>query len=692
MKKTEIVSLTVLLSLLAYCSSDEKGTKAGKQKRDAALAIMLSQTPYDPDQAAIDAVDADIVNPGPLNMNVKSVTASSSAVSLGKNYRLSASIQSDYDAKNVLIRFLFVNKSQIDAGITSDLKQFEVLDRIPYIKKGTVSYDFNLSIPDAGTSHSGSYMIYTILDPENKRDSSFQKSGMLSGVNKSGAAAVTVDSSSSGTRDLYIGSLKARDSVVILKPNQAYAKSRIGISLEAFSKNKDSENTDVEFFFADANGTKLTSLGNLLVYSSSAGTASQYFRFSTMKADQKANADLILVPSSAAALANIQNYVQANGANSLKVYAEINPTGAVSEVNSPGGATSNSAAVSVSIAADTGIKSVPLVGTIQGDGKAISSSLNTDPLREYSAGYSTGTLGDKSLFAVDMDVKAYGKILKNTTVIGHGEAKSNIYMFDIISRTLFQAYAHAELIPIRMSSSFVDAEVKAMNLSGDLAVVYKKYETGAKSYYWYTTKYKDKKIEKRIFVYGVPVKLTGVIAGILLSKNKNQLSECTINSCRPDEFNEGFSEINYKDYSVSQIHVRNNFEINVNPRILLRGFAQAKPDTGVTLGLEGQLTILDIFPVAKGTATVRMVNNAYQVEIEFKETLDVFMEYLYGKLEMFVEIPYPKISFWDASIEYYRKYWTLVSWNSLGDFKDRFLDESQFIRIHLYTGEINFTY
>ena len=692
MKKTELVSFAMLLAVFAFCSGDEKGTKAEKQKRDAALAIMLSQTPYDPDQAAIDAIDADIVNPGPLNMNVKSVTASSSTVSLGKNSIFSASIQSDYDAKNVLIRFLFINKSQIDSGATSGLKQFEVLDRIPYIKKGTNSYDFNLPIPDAGTSHSGSYIIYTILDSENKRDNAFQKSGMLSGVNKSGAATVTVDSSASGTRDLHITAVKPRDSAFILKPNQNYVKTRIGISLEAFSKNKDSENVDVEFFFADSNGTKLTSLGNLLVYSSSSGTGSQYFRFAKMKADQKANADLILIPSSSTALTNMQSYVQTNGTGSLKIYAEINPAAAVYEVNSPGGATSNSATAAVTAAVDTGVKSVPFTGTIPGDGKAINASLNTSPLKEYSAGYSTGTLGDKSLFAVDMDFKAYGKMLKNTTIIGHADAKSNIYLFDIINRTLFQAYAHAELVPIRMQDSYFDSEVKALNLSGDLAVVFKKYETGAKSYYWYTTKYKDKKIEKRVFVYGVPVKLTGILAGILLSTNKKQLSECTINSCRPEEYAEGFSEVNYKDYSVAQIHVRNNFEFNVNPRILLRGFAQAKPETGITMGLEGQLTILDIFPVAKATATVRMINNAYQVEIEFKETLDVFMEYLYGKVEMFLEIPYPSVSFWDVSIEYYRKYWTIVSWNSLGDFKDRFMEESQFLRIHLYTGEINFTY
>ena len=667
-----------------FCNETSK-TKEDSKKILAAFALVKDPTPYDPDQAAIDAIDADIVNPGPLNMNVRGVSlTSSNTASLGKNFSFSTSIQSDYDAKNVLIRFVFINKAQIDTGVTSGLKQFEVLDRIDYVKKGTNNYNFNIAIPDAGTKHSGTYTIFPILDSENQRNNSFSKSGMLSGVKKENNTTVTIDSSTSGTRDLLLSKITLRKSVLVIKSAQSFTKTRIGLSGEAYSMGQDATNVDVEFFFADTNGNKLPALGNLLVYNSVANTTSTTFRIGSLTANVKKNFDVSLIPGSDALLASINSYIQTNGVNSLRVYAQINPSGSVAETNAPGGATSNIATTPAVIAIDTAVKSI--------EPKALNSSLNSSPLKEYAVKFYSGIIGDKSLFAVDLDFNAYGKLLKNTTVVGHGDAKSKIYLFSLIERTLFQAYAHAELIPIRMKDSYVDAEVKVLTLSGDMNVVFKKYETGAKSYYWYTTKYKDKEVTKTIYPFGVPVKLTGKIAGILLSRNKEQLSACNIYSCRPDEFKEGFSETNYKDYSVTQIHVRNNFEINVNPRILIRGFAQAKPDTGITLGLEGQLNILDIFPVAKATATVRMINNAYQVEIEFKETLDVFYESLYGKLELFLEIPYPSVSFWDASIEYYRKYWSLVSWDSAFSDTERLMEESQFLRIHLYTGQVDFVY
>ena len=667
-----------------FCNETSK-TKEDSKKILAAFALVKDPTPYDPDQAAIDAIDADIVNPGPLNMNVRGVSlTSSNTASLGKNFSFSTSIQSDYDAKNVLIRFVFINKAQIDTGVTSGLKQFEVLDRIDYVKKGTNNYNFNIAIPDAGTQHSGTYTIFPILDSENQRNNSFSKSGMLSGVKKENNTTVTIDSSTSGTRDLLLSKITLRKSVLVIKSAQSFTKTRIGLSGEAYSMGQNATNVDVEFFFADINGNKLPALGNLLVYNSVANTTSTTFRIGPLTANVKKNFDVSLIPGSDALLASINSYIQTNGVNSLRVYAQINPSGSVAETNAPGGATSNIATTPAVIAIDTAVKSI--------EPKALNSSLNSSPLKEYAVKFYSGIIGDKSLFAVDLDFNAYGKLLKNTTVVGHGDAKSKIYLFSLIERTLFQAYAHAELIPIRMKDSYVDAEVKVLTLSGDMNVVFKKYETGAKSYYWYTTKYKDKEVTKTIYPFGVPVKLTGKIAGILLSRNKEQLSTCNIYSCRPDEFKEGFSETNYKDYSVTQIHVRNNFEINVNPRILIRGFAQAKPDTGITLGLEGQLNILDIFPVAKATANVRMINNAYQVEIEFKETLDVFYESLYGKLELFLEIPYPSVSFWDASIEYYRKYWSLVSWDSAFSDTERLMEESQFLRIHLYTGQVDFVY
>lgn len=674
----------LFITFFQFCNESSK-TKEDTKKILAAFALVKDPTPYDPDQAAIDAIDADIVNPGPLNMNVKALSlTSSTTASLGKNFSFSASIQSDYDAKNVLIRFVFINKAQIDAGVTSGLKQFEVLDRIDFVKKGTNTYNFIIAIPDAGGQHSGAYTIFPILDSENQRNNSFVRSGMLTGVKKENNTSVTIDSSTSGTRDLLLSKLTLRKPVLVIKNAQTYTKTRIGVSGEAYSMGQDASNVDVEFFFADTNGNKLTSLGNLLVYNSVANTNSTTYRIASLTANVKKNFEVSLIPGSDSFLASINSYIQTNGVNSLRVYAHINPSGAVTETNAPGGASSNIVTVPAIIAIDTANKSI--------EPKAINSSLNTSPLKEYAVKFYSGIIGDKSLFAVDLDFNAYGKLLKNTTVIGHGDAKSKVYLFSIIERTLFQAYAHAELIPIRMKDSYVDAEVKVLTLSGDMNVVFKKYETGAKSYYWYTTKYKDKEVTKTIYPFGIPVKLTGKIAGILLSKNKNQLSDCNIYSCRPDEFKEGFSETNYKDYSVAQIHVRNNFEINVNPRILIRGFAQAKPDTGITLGLEGQLNILDIFPVAKATATVRMINNAYQVEIEFKETLDVFYESLYGKLELFLEIPYPSVSFWDASIEYYRKYWNIVSWDSAFSDTERLMEESQFLRIHLYTGQVDFTY
>ncbi len=678
--------ITYFLFIILFQNCNDTLTYKDKAKNVLFLVSLIKdQVPFDPDQFAIDAIDADIVNPGPLNMNVKTVNLTSSQTAfIGKNFSFSANIESDYDAKNVLIRFVFVNKSQIDSGVTSGLKQFEVLDRISSVKKGTNSYNFNIPIPDAGPQHSGNYTIFTILDPENKRNNFFTRSGMLSGVKKDNNTSVAVDSSSSGTRDILLSKITLRKPVLVIKNAQTFTKTRIGVSGEAFSMGQDATNVDVEFFFADINGNKLTALGNLLVYNSVANTTSTLFRIPTLTANVKKNFDVSLIPGSDSLLANINSYIQSNGVNSLRVLAHINPSGAVSEVNAPGGATSNVVSVPAVIAIDTATRSV--------DPKAVSSSLNNSPLKEFGVKFYSGIIGDKDLFAVDLDFNAYGKMLKNTTVIGHGDAKSKIFLFSVLERTLFEAYAHAELIPIRMKDSFVDAEVKVLTIDGGLAVVYKKYETGAKSYYWYTTKYKDKEITKRIFPFGVPVKLTGKIAGILLSQNKSQLSECNIYSCKPEEFKEGFSETNYKDYSVAQIHVRNNFEVNVNPRILLRGFAQAKPDTGITIGLEGQLTILDIFPVAKGTATVRMINNAYQVEIEFRETLDVFFESLYGKLELFLEIPYPSVSFWDASIEYYRKYWGLVSWDSLFSEKERLMDERQFLRIHLYTGQVDFTF
>lgn len=675
---------TLITLFLQSCNETSK-TKEDTKKILAASALITDPASINQDQLAMDALDADIVNPGPLNMNVKGLSLTSNTASLGKNFSFSATIESDYDAKNVLIRFVFINKSQIDAGTTTGLKQFEVLDRIDYIKKGTNSYNFNIAIPDAGTQHSGAYTIFTILDSENKRNNSFSKSGMLSGVKKENNTTVTIDSSTSGTRDLLLSKVTLRKPVLVIKNAQTYTKTRIILSGEAYSMGQDATNVDVEFFFADANGNKLASLGNLLVYNSVANTTSTRFRIPSLTANVKKNFDVSLIPGSDSLLANINSYIQTNGVNSLRVYAHINPSGAVAEVNAPGGATSNIATVPAIIAIDTATKSLE-------PRAALNSSLNTSPLKEYAVKFYSGIIGDKSLFAVDLDFNAYGKMLKNTTVIGHGDAKSKIYLFSLIERTLFQAYAHAELIPIRMKDSYVDAEVKVLNLNGDMNVVFKKYETGAKSYYWYTTKYKDKEVTKTIYPFGVPVKLTGKIAGILLSRNKEQLSECNIYSCKPQEYKEGFSETNYKDYSVTQIHVRNNFEINVNPRILIRGFAQAKPDTGITLGLEGQLNILDIFPVAKATATVRMINNAYQVEIEFKETLDVFYESLYGKLELFLEIPYPSVSFWDASIEYYRKYWSIVSWDSAFSDTERLMEESQFLRIHLYTGQVDFTY
>jgi hypothetical protein len=678
-------SFLLLMTFFQSCNETSK-SKEDSKKILAAFNLVKDPTPYDPDQAAIDALDADIVNPGPLNMNVKSLSlTSSTTASLGKNFSFSASIQSDYDTKNVLIRFVFVNKSQIDAAVTTGLKQFEVLDRIDYIKKGTNSYNFNIAIPDAGTGHSGSYTIFTILDSENQRNNSFAKSGMLSGVKKENNTTVTIDSSTSGTRDLLLSKITLRKPVLVIKNAQTFTKTRIGVSGEAYSMGQDATNVDVEFFFADTNGNKLTSLGNLLVYNSVTNTTSTAFRMASLTANVKKNFDVSLIPGSDSLLASINSYIQTNGVNSLRIYAHINPSSAVAETNAPGGATSNIATVSATIAVDTAIKSME-------PRAALNSSLNTSPLKEYSVKFYSGIIGDKSLFAVDLDFNAYGKMLKNTTIIGHGDAKSKIYLFSLIERTLFQAYAHAELIPIRMKDSYVDAEVKVLTLSGDMNVVFKKYETGAKSYYWYTTKYKDKEVTKTIYPFGIPVKLTGKIAGILLSKNKEQLSECNIYSCRPQEYKEGFSETNYKDYSVAQIHVRNNFEINVNPRILIRGFAQAKPDTGITLGLEGQLNVLDIYPVAKATATVRMINNAYQVEIEFKETLDIFYESLYGKLELFLEIPYPSLSFWDAKIDYYRKYWSIVSWDSAFSDTERLMEESQFLRIHLYTGQVDFTY
>ncbi|MBP9162866.1 MAG: hypothetical protein KBF99_06770 [Leptospiraceae bacterium] len=684
-KLNTLLSILILTTLISYCNETSK-SKGDTKKILAALAIVKDPVPFDPDQAAIDAIDADIVNPGPLNMNVKQVNlTSSTTASLGKNFSFSASIESDYNAKNVLIRFIFVNKAQIDAGTTTGLKQFEVLDRIDSVKKGTNSYNFNIAIPDAGTEHSGAYTIFTILDSENKRNNSFAKSGMLSGVKKENNTTVTIDSSTTGTRDLLLSKITLRKPLLVIKNAQTFTKTRFVVSGEAFSMGKDAANVDIEFFFADTSGNKLTSLGNLLVYNSVVNSTSTTFRIASLTANVKKNFDVSLIPGSDSLLTSINSYIQANGVNSLRVYAHINPTGSVSETNAPGGATSNIATVSAAIVVDTATKSL--------DTKAVlNSSLNTSPLKEYSVKFYSGIIGDKSLFAVDLDFNAYGKMLKNTTIIGHGDAKSKIYLFALIERTLFEAYAHAELIPIRMKDSYVDAEVKVLNTRGDLNVVFKKYETGAKTYYWYTTKYKDKEVTKTIYPFGVPVKLTGKLAGILLSKNKNQLSECNIYNCKPEEFEEGFSETNYKDYSVTQIHIRNNFEINVDPRILIRGFAQAKPDTGITIGLEGQLNVLDIFPVAKATATVRMVNNAYQVEIEFKETLDVFYESLYGKLEIFLEIPYPSVSFWDASIEYYRKYWGIVSWDSAFSDTERLMEETQFLRIHLYTGQVDFVY
>jgi hypothetical protein len=670
----------LILSSLLFVLFCSQNVENDNKKKSAALLLLPtnSNTEIDVDQARIDALDADIINPGALNMNVKSITASNT-VYIAKNYSFSASIQSDYDAKNVLIRFVFINKSQIDSGQTTSLKQFEILDKIDYIKKGTHTYSFTVSIPDAGNTHSGLYTIIPFLDPENKRENYTSKAGMLSGVKKDSNTNVLVNSSTSGTRDIYLKQINFKSNVLVLKTAQNYLNTEIGVSGDAYSDNLDSNSVDIEFFLADTNGNKLPALGKLLVFSN--GSTLTKLTISKLTANRKTNFDTVLVPESSSSLTSIANYVTTNGANSLRIFAEINPSGVITESN-PANTTSNIATTSITTAISTAIKSVEVKN----------SNLNTSPLKEYSVGFNSGVLGDKAIFGAEFNFQAYAKMLKNTTLIAHADANSRIYLFTIIDRTLLTAYAHAELIPIRMKDSFVDAEVKAITLSGDLATVFKLYETGARSYYWYTTKYKEKEIKKRIFPYGIPVLLTAKLAGILLSKNKKQLSECNIYNCKPEEYKEGFSTVNYKDYSVAQIHIRNNFEFNANPRILLRGFGQAKPDTGITIGIEGQLTIVDLFPEAKATATVRMINNAYQVEIEFKETLDIYLEYLYGKIEVFLEIPYPSVSFWDVSIEYYRKYWTVFSWDSAGDYKKRLMDESQFLRIHLYTGQVDFTY
>jgi hypothetical protein len=688
------IPVLLLLSLLSSCSDD--GANKEKKKRNL-YAILLLPTPYDPDQAILDAIDADIVNPGPLNMALKNVNLiTTEPLSIGKHYKFTVSINSDYDAKNVLVRFIFINKAQLDSGLTTNLTQFEIMDRIPYIYKGNREYTINVPIPDAGPDHSGQYAIFSILDTENRRENYFQQSGMLSGVNKTPIGFVNVNGSTSGTRDLFIERLRLGNPVTVLKTAQNNTDSIISASMEIFSGGLDSQSIDVAFGFADLNGNKLPALGNLYLINGNGGTSPLY-RVNSLRADVKANGNVFLVPESNTTLLAIKNYIESNGEKSLKLYAEVNPSGTLSEINAPGGATSNIAFVEIPIALDASPKNVGVTGeAITGHydkSQSFHSSINSAPLKEYSIGFGTGTLGDKDLFALDFDFNAYAKMLKNTTVIAHAEAKSNIYMFSAIERTLFTAYAHGELIPIRMKDSFIDAEVKVMSdFSGGMTTVYKLKETGAKSFYWYTTRYKEKRLVKRVFVHGVPVRLTGVLAGILLSTNKSQLSNCDINSCQPDSFREGFSQENYKDYSVAQFHFKNNFVANANPRILIRGFGQGKPETGLTMGVEGQVTVLDIFPVATGTATVRMINNAYQVEIEFNEILDISFEYGYGKIEFFIEIPYPKVSFWDASIEYYRKYWTLVSWDAIGDFKTRVFDVSQFLRIHLYTGEVNFTY
>ncbi|MCB1177724.1 MAG: hypothetical protein KDK36_09115 [Leptospiraceae bacterium] len=676
-----------IVLILTYCTNFEDNKKNNENNRNLALLGLLKEPYYDPDQAIIDAEDADIVNPGPLNLEVKELKLnSSSTVYPGKNFAFTVNIKSDYNAKNVLVRYIFIDKSQIDAGATTGLKQFEVLDRIPYINKGTNDYSVNIPIPDQGSSYNGAFTIYTIIDPENIRDNYFRKEGMLSGIKQSGNTSVTIDGSKSGTRDLFLTKLKPGSDVWTIKSNQDYRNTQIGVSVEAYSSGLDTSGAGLEFYFADTNGTKLTSLGKLLIYNSSSNSGSSSSSISLTK-DQKKNVDVVLIPDSSTALSNIASYINTNGSSSLKIYAEINPARSISEIDAPGNASSNSLSASITTPVDTATKSFLA--------KSEEKNLNSSPLKEYSYKYGTGTLGDKSLLAADFNFTAYGKLLKNTTVVGHGEAESEIYLFNLINRKLFKAYAHAELIPIRMKDSYVDAEVQMLNPWGGMDVVFKRYESGARSFYWYTTKYKEKRIIKRIYPNGVPVRLTGVIAGILLSSNRDQLSECTINSCTPDRSKyegSGFVQTNDRNYSVAQIHIRNNFEFNVNPRLLLRGFAQGKPDTGISMGVEGQLTILDVFPVAKATATTRMINNAYQVEIEFKETFDVAMEYLYGKIEFFLEIPYPSISFWNASIEYYKKYFTLVQWDSVGTYSKRFLDESQFLRIHLYTGQVDYTY